>query len=431
MSAFAALDETGTSRLPVLAEYGLPHLEPLSATTGTGSPDTLGQLQKLLVLATTITGAPFGAINIVSDEELHRVAATGIDPGGCALEDSMCGRVFLRGETTVVPDASRDALFQHHPLVTGEVAAVRFYVSVPLTTAEGFVLGALCVSSFEPAELAPAQQSALEILAAQVVEVLELQHHARLLARSLAEARHSNELLEAFAGRISHDLRNPLTSVIGFAELGELQNPAGADEFRIIGKTSRRMLAMVDDILSYSRIGGVLRRRKVSLAALVRDVEVDLAAVLDEAGAELDVTEFSFRGDADQLRILLQNLIHNAVAYRRPGVTPRIRVTGEALPDGVAVHVMDNGKGIPAEDRSHVTEPLARLHRADDPPGSGLGLSTCVRIAQAHGGRLVIDSNPDGGTIISLRLPVSALAAQPTTSESAKREPTTAPSPTA
>ena len=110
-------------------------------------------------------------------------------------------------------------------------------------------------------------------------------------------------------------------------------------------------------------------------------------------------------GDADQLRILLQNLIHNAVAYRRPGVTPRIRVTAEALPDGVAVHVTDNGKGIPAEDRSHVTEPLARLHRADDPPGSGLGLSTCVRIAQAHGGRLDIDSNPDGGTTVSLRLP--------------------------
>lgn len=390
-------------------------MEPLPAAAGAPTPDTRGQLQKLLVLATTITGVPFGVINIVSDDELHSVAAIGTDPGACALEDSMCGKVFLTGRTTVVPDASRDALFRDHPLVTGELAAVRFYASVPLTTAEGFVLGALCVASFEPAELAPAQQSALGILAAQVVEVLELQHHARLLARSLAEARHSNELLESFAGRISHDLRNPLTSVIGFAELGELQNPESADEFRIIGRTSRRMLAMVDDMLSFSSIGGALRPRKVSLAALVGDVEEDLAAVLDETGTEIEVTDFSFRGDADQLRILLQNLIHNAVAYRRPGVVPRIQVTAGAVPDGVAVQVTDNGKGIPAKDRSHVTEPLARLHRDDDPPGSGLGLSTCVRIAQAHGGRLDIDSNPDGGTTVTLRLPASALAAQPAT----------------
>jgi signal transduction histidine kinase len=401
----AAEDEAEVLRQAVLAEYGLPRIEPPAATTGARIPDTLAQLQKLLVLATTTTGIPFGVVSIVTKDELHYIAAIGIDPGACPREHSMCDWVFLSGETTVVPDASRDALFQKHPLVTGEVAAVRFYASVPLTTAEGFVLGSLCVFSPAPAELSPDQQAALEIIASQVVAVLELQHHARLLARSLEEARHSNELLDSFAVRISHDLRNPLTSVIGFTELGELQNPAGAEEFRIIGRTSRRMLTMVDDILSFSRIGGALRLRQVSLAALVRDIEEDLAAGIKEANAEITVSDFVLQADAEQLRTLLQNLIHNAVAYGRAGVPPRILVTAEADPEGVAIHVTDNGKGIPAEDRSHVTEPLVRLHRDDDPPGSGLGLATCVRIADAHGGRLEIGPGPDGGTTVTVRLP--------------------------
>ncbi|GIU56616.1 GAF domain-containing sensor histidine kinase [Arthrobacter sp. NicSoilC12] len=390
------------ARQSILAEYGLPRLEPLPATTGTRTPDTQDQLQKLLVLATTITGIPFGAVNIITADQQHHIAAVGIDPGVCSRDDSMCSRVFLSGRTTVVPDASRDPLFRSHPFVTGQSAAVRFYASVPLVTAGGFVLGSLCLFSPSPADLAPGQQTALETIASQVVEVLELHHHARMLARSLEEARNSNELLESFAARISHDLRNPLTSVIGFTELGELQRPEDADEFRIIGRTSRRMLAMVDDLLSFSRIGGALRRQPVSLQAVVRDVEEDLAADLLKAGADVEVSDVVLEADAGQLRALLQNLIHNSVAYRRLGIPPRILVSAEAVADGVAVRVTDNGKGIPPEKRGHVTEPLARLHRDDDPPGSGLGLATCVRIAKAHGGRLTISSGPDGGTTVSV-----------------------------
>lgn len=394
----------------MLAEYGLPQLEQQTAALAASTPDTRRQLQNLLSLATTTTGIPFGVVNIITEDEQHHIAAMGIDPGVCSREESMCSRVFLSGGTTVVPDASQDPMFRDHPFVTGQVAAIRFYASVPLTTTSGFVLGSLCVFSLAPAGLSPEKQTALEIIAAQVVSVLELQHHARMLARSLAEARSSNDLLESFAGRISHDLRNPLTSIIGFTELAELQQSADAEEFGIIGRTSRRMLAMVDDILSFSRIGGTLRLQPVSLRGVVRDIEEDLVLALKDAGAEVEVTEFVLEADAGQLRVLLQNLIHNAMAYHRPGVPPRILVTAAAVPDGVEVRVTDNGKGIPVRDRDRVTEPLARLHRDDDPPGSGLGLATCLRIAKAHGGRLEIGAGPDGGTTVVVTLPASAQA---------------------
>ena len=355
-----------------------------------------------------MTGAPYGAINIITADEQHHIATVGITPGVCSRGLSMCGRVFLSGETTVVPDASQDPLFHDHPLVTGELASVRFYASVPLRTADGFVLGSLCVSSPSPGQLSREKTTALEIIASQAVEVLELQRHARMLARSLAEARKSNDLLESFAARISHDLRNPLTSIIGFTELGELQSGPHSAEYGVIGRTSRRMLAMLDDILSFSRIGGALRLQPVSLAALVREVEEDLAASLHEAGAEVAVSDFVLQADPDQLRELLQNLIHNAVAYRRPDVPPSIQVTVEAVGDAIEVRVSDNGKGIPAEEQSRVIEPLVRLHRDSDPPGSGLGLATCVRIAEAHGGQLRVGANPGGGTTVSVRLPSTA-----------------------
>ncbi|MGO4490799.1 ATP-binding protein [Arthrobacter sp. 2YAF22_2] len=391
----------------MLAGYGLPRLEPLPENSGARVPDTMGQLRKLLVLATTTTGIPFGVVNIITADQQHHIAAVGIDPGMCSREDSMCSRVFLSGRTTVVPDASRDPMFRDHPFVTGKLAAVRFYASVPLTTTDGFVLGSLCLFSHAPAELSAERTLALEIIASQVVEVLELQHHARMLDRALEEARTSNKLLESFAGRISHDLRNPLTSIIGFTELGELRSSADAEELGIIGRTSRRMLAMVDDILSFSRIGGALRCGDVSLLALVRDVEEDLRSSLSEVDADIEVSDFVLRADAEQLRMLLQNLIHNAVTYRCPGLRPRILVRAEAIADGVEIQVADNGKGIPMADWERVTQPLVRLHREDDPPGSGLGLATCLRIANAHGGSLWISSGPDGGTVVSVRLPAS------------------------
>ncbi len=401
-----AVDDAEPSRDSVLADYGLPDLQPHVAAAGTDTPDTLDQLHKLLTLATRITRTPYGMVNIITEGARHQIAAVGLEPGICSVEDSLCGAVFLRGQTTVVPDASRDPLFQNNPFVTGAAGAVRFYASVPLTTASGFVLGSLCVLSPVPGELPRARRAYLEIIASQVVAVLELHHHARMLAVSLADARRSNELLTSFAGRISHELRNPLTSVLGFAELGEERTPAAADDFAIIGRTSRRMLGRVDDMLAFSRIGGDVRRQPVSLAALVHDVEEDLARLLQDAAAEITVADVHFDADAGQLRTLLQNLIHNAVAYCRPGTAPRILVTAEKKVDELTIRVADNGKGIPAEDRDRVTEPLIRLHRDGDPPGSGFGLATCVRIAGAHGGHLEIGEGPDGGTVVSLRMPL-------------------------
>jgi signal transduction histidine kinase len=161
---------------------------------------------------------------------------------------------------------------------------------------------------------------------------------------------------------------------------------------------------MVEELLTFASIGGSLVRSQLSLAGLVRDVTTDLSPGLTEAGAVVECEDFDFEADESQMRVALQNLIQNAVAYRRPGVPPVIRILGERSGSGGVVHVEDNGKGISAGDRRRVVEPLVRLHRDGDPPGSGLGLATCARITAAHGGRLEISPAPSGGTTVSLHL---------------------------
>jgi signal transduction histidine kinase len=241
------------------------------------------------------------------------------------------------------------------------------------------------------------------LLAAQRVTTL----HADL-ADALAEARNSNERLADFTGRVSHDLRTPLTSILGYVELASMEpepDPADIAEYlQIVGSSGRRMLSMVEELLSFASIGGSLEWKQLSLADLVGAVTVDLSLGLREAGAALSCEDLIFEADESQMRMALQNLVHNALAYSRPGVPPVIRVEGQRSGTGTVVRVVDNGKGISAEDRTRVVEPLVRLHRDGDPSGSGLGLATCARIAAAHGGRLEISGNPGDGTTVSLHL---------------------------
>ena len=106
--------------------------------------------------------------------------------------------------------------------------------------------------------------------------------------------------------------------------------------------------------------------------------------------------------DRAQLRALLQNLLANSLNYRSPERALQVSVGAVAGDNGTTLTVTDNGRGIDAGDRQRAMEPLVRLNRAGDGPGSGLGLATCRRIAKAHGGELQISETPGGGATISV-----------------------------
>ncbi|MET4542246.1 signal transduction histidine kinase [Arthrobacter bambusae] len=387
-----------------LQEYGL---DPAMDSTLLPNAAVMSALQNLVRLATELCGAPFGVVNIISAEYQHQIGAWGVDPGVCSREDSMCAKVFLSREKTVVADASKDPRFADNPFVTGEIGKVRFYASVPLQTESGFVPGTLCVFSDETQELRPEQVSMLEVLAKQVVELLELQHRTVQLDRTYTELRDSNAKLAGFAGRVSHDLRIPLTTILGYVELVE-DDPdvepqsTAAKYLDRIGASGRRMLGMLEDVLSYSRVGGGIQPAHVSLREVTEEVARDLGI---ENDGIVDVQELRLHADRGQLRTLLQNLLSNAMNYRSPDRDLRIRITGVSNYHGATIYVADNGKGIAPEDRTKVLEPLVRLRRQGDGPGSGLGLATCSSIAKAHGGDLTLAETPGGGTTVAVSFP--------------------------
>ncbi len=395
------------ARQAVLRDYHVPY-------GGTGDHldashyETPPELLDLVRLAVRVSGMDSGVINIITADQQHQIAAVGVEASVCSREDSMCSSVFQESTITVLPDASVDPRFTKNPFVDGRIAEVRSYASVPLVTEGGYSLGTLCVFSLTVLEFDDEKREGLEILARQVVEVLELQFKTRQLVEALEVVRRSNEDLAGFAARVSHDLKNPLTAILGYAELSEQDDDVesagpAARYFSIIRGSASRMLSTVEEVLEYSRIGGVINRRDVLLTTMLGDVLEDLLPLTTSYDAVVTVQDAELRVDRAQTTALLQNLVSNAVKYSTPGVPPRIQVLADRGERQV-LRVIDHGKGIDPADRERVLEPLVRLRRDDDPAGSGIGLATCRRIAVAHEGSITISGTPGGGATVTVDL---------------------------
>ena len=367
-------------------------------------------LQGIVRLAATVCRVDTAVINIIDDRSQHQIAAVGFEPAVCSREDSMCAAVIARPGRVIVPDARLDERFAHNPFVTGEIAHVRFYASSPLVTPAGVAIGTLCVFNDSVGDLDESAREALDLLAHQVVDLLEL----RRISRALSE---SNDQLSRFAGQISHDLRNPLTALTGFLELAidspDMDNaPEAARVLARAESAADRMNAMISDILAYARIGGASpQRARVDLGAVMHAVVEDLDASISASGADIrqDI-EVEPAGDPTLLRAVLQNVVANAVKFTAAaGKVPQVRVEAHAVHGGWRITVDDNGPGVPPADRERV---FALMERGDsEAEGLGIGLSTCRRVIQAHGGRIGLDDSPLGGTRVWILLPDPAATA--------------------
>ena len=375
-------------------------------------------LLALVEVAAQVAGVPMATINLITETQQVQVAAVGFDAAVCAREDSMCNLVLHAGRPVIVPDAREDDRFCDNPFVTGVIGQVRFYATHQLVTPEGVVIGTLCVFDEKPRTLTADQEHALAALADRVVDLLELELRTRELSATLdemaglqAELERSNEQLAAFAGQVSHDLRNPLTALsmslrLIVEQLGEAGPGDDAGEIAwLVGRASNgadRMQSLIDDLLAYARLGGELSRLEVDLDKTMAEVLEDLASAL--TGAELRVGQLpTVVGDPVQLRAVLQNLVANSAKFTRPGEPARIEVGSVGTEGAWRVWVADHGLGVPEADRERVFEPFTRVHAKV--PGSGIGLATVRRVVEAHGGRLGLEETPGGGTTAWFELP--------------------------
>ncbi|MFC9758179.1 ATP-binding protein [Streptomyces sp. NPDC056921] len=263
--------------------------------------------------------------------------------------------------------------------------------------------------------------AAVEDMRRRIVgELAESQEREQLLAEQAQELRRSNAELEQFAYVASHDLQEPLRKVASFCRLLEKRAAASLDDrarqyidYAVDGAT--RMQVLIDDLLAFSRVGRVHDKWKpVGLDRTLDRALADLALVVEESGAtvvrESPLPEVT--GDATALSMVWQNLIGNAVKFRRPDVPCRITVGCVREGEDWHLCVSDNGIGIAPEFAQKVFVIFQRLHGRDEYEGTGIGLAICRKIVEFHGGRIWLDEEASEGTRIRFTLPVAASPAR-------------------
>jgi signal transduction histidine kinase len=218
---------------------------------------------------------------------------------------------------------------------------------------------------------------------------------ARERDRAEAELAISNRELEAFSYSVAHDLRAPLRGINGYSQalvedFGDSLNEEAKEYLERIVVGTRRMGDLIDALLSLSRVTRAeLRREDVDLTAMASTVVSQL-----QVGQPERVVEFVGRegavgnGDPRLLRAVLENLLGNAWKFTTRTESPRIEFGSELRDNATTYYVRDNGAGFDATYANKLFSPFQRLHRADDFPGTGIGLATVQRIINRHGGRI-------------------------------------------
>ena len=254
----------------------------------------------------------------------------------------------------------------------------------------------------------------------QLVQSAGEEHRARTEAE---EARHQAELanselkiknkeLEQFAYVASHDLQEPLRTTAGFVKLLQKQYHGKLDDkadkyLTYISEASDRMRVLIKDLLDFSRIGKKGALEKVDCNIVIQEVLTDIMAAIQESGANINYTQLpEINGYFTEIKLLFQNLLINAIKFRRQDVKPQIKIVAKKTTDCWEFSISDNGIGIEQQYSDRIFDIFQRLHTRSEYAGSGIGLSHCKKIVELHRGKIWVQSIPGEGSTFYFALPV-------------------------
>ncbi len=259
------------------------------------------------------------------------------------------------------------------------------------------------------------QEAAQQLAAALDREQDTAQQLAAALERERATAQHLravDEMKTTFLQAVSHDLRTPLTTILGIAltlergGAGGLPAEEAADLLHRLSSNARKLDGLLGDLLDLDRLArGTLtpRRQTVDIGALTRRVVED-AGVNEEHAVVVDAPTVRIAVDAPKVERIMENLAVNAAKHTQTGTT--IWVSVQRQRDGVLLLVEDEGPGVPAALREQVFQPFHKGRNiADHAPGSGIGLALVAQFASLHGGRAWVQDRPGGGASFRVFLP--------------------------
>lgn len=248
-----------------------------------------------------------------------------------------------------------------------------------------------------------------------------VEDRTRVLEETVRELESRNQELQHFAFAASHDLQEPLRKISTFCDILRIEyadrlDATGRHYIDRMESAARQMSTLLRGLLSFSLI--TTREQPfltVDLDEILRDVLLDLEGHIKDTGARIEAGELGrIEGDPMQLRLLLQNLIDNAIKFHRRGVPPLIRIETalSPVPDSgpgkaeCILTVQDNGIGFDMQHAERIFAPFQRLHTRQAYEGTGIGLALCTRIAERHRGSIKATSIPGQGSTFTVAFPV-------------------------
>jgi len=321
-----------------------------------------------------------------------------------------------QGQPLIVSDIRQDP-FTANPMLNA--FGLQAYAGFPLV-AEAETIGVLYTLFKEPRVLSHEEQEFIQAMAVRAASAVskarlyeEVTDANRRLKAQASLLQAANKELETFSYSVSHDLRAPLRAISGFAEIIARRhradlNPEGQHYFENIVQASARMGHLIDDLLSYSRLGrGEIQLGPVSLAALLQEISNTVHSRTGKMYGILEIDENmpTIRGDRTLLGQIFTNLLENALKYHRPPLPPQVNVDWYEEDIYVVVRVRDNGLGIPLEYQDKIFDIFQRLHSEEEYPGTGIGLATVKKAVTLLGGAVWVESQVGEGSTFFVKLP--------------------------
>ena len=376
-------------------------LTALPATWTGKAPDEIAALAADVLLATLRLDAVFILLEGMQATPSVRLRLSGQQNIGAPAEE--VSRLFVGYVQTAALNTPASI-----PALQGQGSVRAIVLPIGHQRQFGCVLAASHLPHF-PDEY---ERLLLEVCVNQTATALKEAHLVAELRESNAALRRSNDDLAQYAYAASHDLQEPLRTIVVYTQIldrryrDQLDSSAEETISRVIS-SARRMEQLIRDLLSHSRLSSATEETAapVETAHVVRMALEDLHEAVAETGASVTTGPLPLvLGDASQLRELFQNLIGNAVKYRRSGEPPCIHIHAEQDGPEWRFTVRDNGQGFDPKYADQIFRVFTRLH-GKEVPGTGMGLAICKKIVERHGGRIWAESSAGNGAAFHFTLP--------------------------
>jgi signal transduction histidine kinase len=375
---------------------------------------------RLTRLASKILHVPVSLVSLVDNERQYFKSVVGPDDPWATLREtplshSLCQHVVASSKPLIVTDARRHPLV-HQNLAIPELGVVA-YAGMPLTTPDGQTLGSFCAIDTQPREWTEEEIEILQELATSAMTEVELRLTAQQLQESYQKLQAVEALRDDLTHMIVHDLRTPLTSLLSGVQMIELVGELTEDQHEILGISvdgGNILLGMINDLLDVSKMeSGTLSLEYTPVCAtrLLGSAQRQVQALATAQGLTL-TSEVApetpvFQADEDKLVRTLVNLLSNAIKFTPEGGGINISVRLAKDEQDIVFSISDTGEGIPEDELGYIFDKFGQVEsrKSGRKMSTGLGLTFCKMVVEAHGGCIWVESEVGRGSTFFFRLP--------------------------